>query len=227
MAVQILNDMPDAAVHRGESLSLRDWKLPRAPRITRAGRPLFIAITLGLHTLAALAFVSVKYSARTPEAPAPIVASLIDAPEPLEEAPPMAPPPLVELTYALPVPEQLAFEAESITTSPVTVATAIEPSGHAATPPMVESVQYVKQPAPVYPQESRRRRERGTVVLRVLVDSDGRPAQIQVERSSGFERLDLAAREAVEKALFRPHEVNGVRQAAQVLIPIEFTRRAS
>jgi hypothetical protein len=31
----------------------------------------------------------------------------------------------------------------------------------------------------------------------------------------------------VEKALFRPYEVNGVRQAAQVLIPIEFTRRAT
>jgi hypothetical protein len=30
----------------------------------------------------------------------------------------------------------------------------------------------------------------------------------------------------VQKALFRPYEVNGVAQASQVLIPIEFTRRA-
>ena len=92
---------------------------------------------------------------------------------------------------------------------------------------MVESVGYVRAPSPVYPRESSRRREYGTVVLRVLVDQSGRPAQIQVERSSGYERLDLAARSAVEKALFHPHEVNGVAQAAQVLIPIEFTRRAS
>ena len=60
-----------------------------------------------------------------------------------------------------------------------------------------------------------------------MVDSNGRPAQIQVERSSGYDRLDSAARDAVEKALFRPHEVNGIAQPAQVLIPIEFTRRPS
>ena len=61
----------------------------------------------------------------------------------------------------------------------------------------------------------------------VLVDAQGHPAQIQVERSSGFERLDAEAREAVEKFLSRPYEVNGVAQPAQVLIPIGFDRRAS
>jgi protein TonB len=79
----------------------------------------------------------------------------------------------------------------------------------------------------VYPRESSRNRERGTVLLRVLVDTFGRPAQIKIERSSGYTRLDSAARVAVEKALFRPHEVNGIAQPAQVLIPIEFTRRAT
>ena len=86
---------------------------------------------------------------------------------------------------------------------------------------------YVRAPAPRYPPESQRGRERGTVLLRVLVDALGRPAQIQVERSSGYSRLDAAARMAVEKALFRPHEVNGIAQPAQVLIPIEFVRRSS
>jgi protein TonB len=91
---------------------------------------------------------------------------------------------------------------------------------------MVESVEYVRPPKPVYPNESNRRHERGTVLLRVLIDPAGRPAQIAIERSSGFERLDVAAREAVENALFHPHEVNGIAQAAQVFIPIEFKRRA-
>jgi periplasmic protein TonB len=63
------------------------------------------------------------------------------------------------------------------------------------------------------------------VLLRVLVDALGRPAQVQLERSSGYARLDEAARAAVQKALFRPYELNGVAQPAQVLIPIEFTRR--
>jgi protein TonB len=63
-------------------------------------------------------------------------------------------------------------------------------------------------------------------VLRVLVDAFGRPAQIDVERSSGYSRLDAAARTAVEKFLFRPYEVNGIAQPAQVLIPIGFDRRS-
>ena len=41
------------------------------------------------------------------------------------------------------------------------------------------------------------------------------------------ERLDAAGRDAIAKSLFRPHEVNGVAQPAQVLIPIEFTARAT
>lgn len=227
MAVQILNDMPDAEVHRGEPVrAFGHWNPERAVRSRSAGRPVFVAITVGLHVAAALAFASMKYTSRAPEASAPLVASIIDAPEPTDEAPPLTSPPLVQLTYALPMLEQLTFESESIT-PPAVVTTAISTPGAAVAPPVVESVEYLRQPAPEYPSESRRRRERGTVLLRVLIDPNGRPAQIQIERSSGFERLDLAAREAVEKALFRPHEVNGVPQAAQVLIPIEFTRRAT
>jgi protein TonB len=229
MAVQIVNDMPDAAVSRGEpALTLRDWKLPAVARSRRAGRAIFITITAALHGVAALAFMSVKYAQRQDAAPAPIIASIIEAPAPAEDAPPLAAPPLVEVSFTLPQPEQLAFESESITPPPVPVAAnAIAPAGNAVVPPMVESVEYVRPPAPVYPRESSRRREYGTVTLRVLVDPVGRPAQVRVERSSGFERLDIAALEAVRKALFRPHEVNGVAQAAQVLIPVEFVRRAS
>lgn len=233
MAVQILNDMPDAAVNRGEAapslnLPLSDWS-PRATRAaTRSNRPLFIAITIGLHVIAAAGFLSMRHGARTEQAVVvPIEVSIIDAPQSAEEAPPLAPPPLQEVVYTLQVPEQLSFETESVNAIQVSTNTIAQPSSQSVAPPMVESVEYVRAPAPVYPRESSRRREYGTVLLRVLVDLHGRPAQIQVERSSGYHRLDLAARNAVEKALFRPHEVNGVAQAAQVLIPIEFTRRAS
>jgi protein TonB len=227
MAVQILNDMPDADVHRGDPwLLLSDWS-PRATKISRGQRPAFIAITIGLHLLVILGFLSVRHVMRADDPPAPIVATIIDAPENHEEAPPMSPPPLTDVVYTLPVPEQVIFETESITVPQVVTTNAITQPVSAVVPPMVESVEYVRAPSPVYPRESNRRRESGTVVLRVLVDPLGRPAQIQVEHSSGFNRLDVAARQAVEKALFRPHEVNGVAQAAQVLIPIEFTRRAS
>jgi protein TonB len=126
----------------------------------------------------------------------------------------------------LPIPQEVSYETESITAPPVTTTAISDAPATAIAPPVVESVEYVRAPAPVYPSESNRRRERGTVVLRVLVDALGRPADVRVEQSSGFTRLDDAARTAVTKALFRPHEVNGIAHPAQVLIPIEFTRRS-
>jgi periplasmic protein TonB len=240
MAVQILNDMPDAAIHRGDAAALSkvpvappanepalgDWS-PRASRAnTQANRPMFVAITIGLHVVAVLGFLSVKYATRVDSAPAPIEVALIEELRAADEAPPLTPPPMAEVSYVLPVLDQLSFEPEPVNAPTIATNAIAQPSAHNVVPPMVESVEYVRAPAPVYPRESSRRHEYGTVVLRVLVDPAGLPSQIQVERSSGFERLDVAARSAVEKALFRPHEVNGVAQAAQVLIPIEFTRRA-
>lgn len=240
MAVQILNDMPDAAIHRGDaaplsSLSvappaneptLGDWS-PRTIRAnSQTNRPMFVAITIGLHVVAVLGFLSVKYASRVESAVAPIEVALIEELRAADEAPPMTPPPMAQVSYVLPVPDQLSFEPEAVNAPMVATNAIAQPNAQSVVPPMVESVEYVRAPTPVYPRESSRRREYGTVVLRVLVDPAGRPSQIQVERSSGFDRLDVAARSAVEKALFRPHEVDGVAQAAQVLIPIEFTRRA-
>jgi protein TonB len=227
MAVQILNDMPDAAVHRGDPApALSDWS-PRATRISSSGnRPAFIAITIGLHVVVALGFLSMRHITQALEPPRPIEVSIIDAPVNPEAAPPVAAP-MQEVVYVLQAPEQIAFESEPVNAPQISTSALSEPVAQSVAPPMVESVEYVRAPAPVYPRESSRRREYGIVLLRVLVDPAGRPAQIQVERSSGYERLDVAARFAVEKALFRPHEINGVAQAAQVLIPIEFTRRAT
>jgi periplasmic protein TonB len=236
MAVQILNDMPDAAIHRGDpeilpgkapsTHTLSDWS-PRATRAdTGRNRPWFIAAVIGGHVLLVLGFLSVRHIARMEQAPAPLVAEILAAPLNNEELPAIAPPPMHEVVYSLPTPEVVSIELDTIAPPPVTAAIS-QPIAQTVEPPMVESVEYVRAPAPVYPRESSRRNERGTVLLRVLVDSAGRPAQIQIERSSGYTRLDSAAREAVQKAMFRPHEVNGVAQAAQVLIPIEFMRRAS
>jgi TonB family protein len=230
MAVRILNDFPDVEVHRGEpAQSAPLFRALPAPR-TRApvrGRAKFIVITLALHAVAFAGFVSASRVQQVLIDPEPMEASIVESPA-TAEPPPEYTPPVVEIQYSLPMPQELSFETESIAPPPVVATAAIAPpSPQAVVPPVIESVEYVRAPSPVYPQESSRRRERGTVILRVLVDAAGRPAQIRVERSSGFERLDTAARVAVEKALFRPHEVNGIAQPAQVLIPIEFTRRAS
>jgi protein TonB len=60
-------------------------------------------------------------------------------------------------------------------------------------------VQYLKLPPVEVPRASRRAGESGTVWLRVVVDVRGLPAQIHVQRSSGFARLDEQARGVFEK----------------------------
>ncbi len=232
MAVQLINDMPDAQVHRGEPITvmLRDFAALRPQRPARrkfGGRTGFIAATIGVHVVAAAAFLSTQHGVRNLVEPAPMMASLIEAPM-TEEAPREFSPPLQAVTYALPSPQDLAFEAEAISAAPAATTTAISnPAPQAVAPPVVDDVDYLRVSRPVYPKESQRRREHGTVVLRVLIDAMGRPAQILIERSSGSARLDAAGREAIEKSLFRPYEVNGIAQPAQVLIPIEFAPRAT
>ena len=229
MAVQILNDMPDARVHRGEpfSVSLRELNKTRALRPQISGRAVFLGITIALHVVFALVFMQMQSRPRVQEQAAPIMASLLEEAPPAEEPPPNYAPPPMNVTYSLPTPDPVVMDTEIVATTAITATPMSDAPASTASPPLVESVEYVRATPPVYPKESQRRHEHGTVVLRVLVDAAGRPAHIQVEHSSGFERLDTAAREAVAKFLFRPYEVNGVARPAQVLIPIGFDRRAS
>lgn len=226
MAVQILNDMPDAAVHRGDANYELLRELNTQRRSSRSGHPVFMAATIALHVVAAVVFINMRHDALIAKDAEPIIATMLDGSPTEVEAPPEYVPPPTTVVYAL-APPDLSFETESITPEVVTTTAIANPQVQTVAPPMVEEIDYVRPPAPVYPRESQRSRERGTVLLRVLVDALGHPAQIQIERSSGYARLDDAARAAVQKALFRPHEVNGVAQPAQVLIPIEFMRRAS
>lgn len=89
-------------------------------------------------------------------------------------------------------------------------------------PKFVAEASYLRAPSPRYPSQSRRLREEGVVVLRVLIDEQGQARQISVDRSSGHARLDRAAREAVASAAFRPYVEDGAPRATLVLIPIEF-----
>jgi len=223
MAVQIFNDMPDAEVHRGEpfAVSLHDLNLPRAPRPRLSGRAIFLGITVALHVVFALAFIQVQTRPRVPEQAVPIMASLLEEAPPAEPPPPNYTPPPMDVSYSLPTPDPVVMDTEIATTA-ITATPMSDAPASAATPPLVDSVEYVRAEKPVFPKESQRRREYGTVILRILVDADGRPVNIEVEQSSGYERLDAAARKAAETFLFRPYEVNGVRRAAQVRIPIGF-----
>ncbi len=51
--------------------------------------------------------------------------------------------------------------------------------------------------------------EEGTVTLKFLIGVDGKVMQADIEKSSGFTRLDEAARNALSKGQFRPGTVDG------------------
>lgn len=95
--------------------------------------------------------------------------------------------------------------------------------GNAAEPQVGMSLQYDMAPAPGYPRDALREGVQGTVLLQVLVDVDGRPLRVDVQRSSGDRRLDVAARRQVlDHWRFRPAMKDGHAVQAIGLVPVAF-----
>lgn len=76
---------------------------------------------------------------------------------------------------------------------------------------------YLNNPAPSYPQLSRRLGEEGQVLVRVQVSADGKVLSVELKQSSGFERLDEAALKAVAKYRF-----TAIGHVSSVVVPIKF-----
>ena len=81
---------------------------------------------------------------------------------------------------------------------------------------------YLNNPKPGYPAISKRMGEQGKVVLRVLIGTDGLPQKVEINQSSGYDRLDRQAQEAVMRWRFVPGKRNGVPEAMWSLVPINF-----
>ena len=75
---------------------------------------------------------------------------------------------------------------------------------------------------PEYPKMSLRLGEQGTVVLTVMVKSDGSASEVEVKSSSGFARLDRAAADAVKTWHFNPATVDGKAVDKSYEVPITF-----
>jgi len=85
-----------------------------------------------------------------------------------------------------------------------------------------QTLAYATPLSPMYPPASLRAREQGTVLLRVLVDPSGVPQRVEIARSSGYARLDTAARDSVLRARFRPVMRDGAAVSAWGIVPIAF-----
>jgi len=81
---------------------------------------------------------------------------------------------------------------------------------------------YKQNTAPPYPRKARRLGYEGIVMLKVLIDENGRVDDLTVLKSSGHTVLDRAASSAVRKWLFEPGTEGGIKKRMWVKIPVRF-----
>jgi len=128
----------------------------------------------------------------------------------------------------VPVPVAVPVEASPVFSQGDIAAPALPDPGPAVAdlptgPISGATLAYDVAPPPRYPRIAVRDGLEGTVMLRVLVDVDGRPLEVVIENGSGHRLLDRAAREQVlERWRFRPALRNGNPVQAWGLVPIEF-----
>lgn len=81
---------------------------------------------------------------------------------------------------------------------------------------------YLRNPAPDYPEFALSHGWGGRVLLHVHVLADGHPDQVEVQRTSGHKLLDEAAQRAVQGWSFVPARHGGAPVDSWVVIPVEF-----
>lgn len=112
-------------------------------------------------------------------------------------------------------------EPQPAVTEPVAAAPVAPPA-----PPKVElpssDASYLNNPQPPYPQMSKRLREQGRVVVRVHISTDGIATRAEIQKSSGFARLDETAVQTVLRWRYVPGKRAGVPEAMWFLVPIDF-----
>ena len=160
----------------------------------------------------------------TPAPPPPTPQPVKPAPTPAPAAPPVTPAPAAELpAISTPVPPPTGLTASAPAALPAPPAAAPVATPVTAAPARAASPAPARTAAgvnvnqcekPEYPSASRRLEEEGTVALRFLVGVDGKVLQSEIEKSSGFKRLDEAARSGLSKCQFRPALVDGKPEQA-------------
>jgi len=81
---------------------------------------------------------------------------------------------------------------------------------------------YKQNTSPPYPRKARRLGYEGIVMLKVLIDENGRVDHLTVLQSCGYDILDRAALSAVKKWLFEPGTEGGIKKKMWVKIPVRF-----
>ncbi|HUD29240.1 MAG TPA: energy transducer TonB [Novosphingobium sp.] len=162
----------------------------------------------------------------TPPPPPPEQTKL-DTPEAAQTQTVM-PKPMIELPSQGPV--QVVVDAPPPPTPPLATSEGTKTSAAPAVAPaatttveggdLSSKVLFAKPPT--YPTEARRAHEQGTVKLLVLVGTDGKVSDIKVAGSSGSDRLDRAALQAVRRWRWSPTMSGGIATAVRGFVTIPF-----
>lgn len=150
---------------------------------------------------------------------APLETKILEEIKPPVEKPPPPPPPKL----AAPPPPFIPAPEVRIDTPPqlantIMAVSSVKPAVEAPVPRPVVVATRAKTAAvvdarncskPEYPAASVRAQETGLVVLQFLIGADGTPIDSKIEKTSGFRRLDEAARNALSLCKFKPGTEEG------------------
>lgn len=226
-------------------LQRKSWslaKLPVAWSVEQTGLALVLAVHAVLLLLACMRWSSpirpdVQLMSVRMISPAPVAPSVQPKPKPMPPKPVpvhQSQPPVTRVKAVAPaeqpviepVKRMLPEPVRAAEPTPTAVVAAPEPVAvdavEATLPPRFDA-DYLSNPSPRYPPLSRKLAETGRVLLRVQVSAKGEALAVQLQRSSGFERLDNSALEAVADWRFVPARQGQQAVMAWVIVPIVFS----
>jgi protein TonB len=203
-------------------------------RLRRQANRVSVVATVAIHAILIVAALGARPIVTAIAEATPLTVSLVPSsarPEPAPRVPP--PKPVLAEPASIAVPLPVIALAPAADAASVPAATRLSSASVAApsslpapaAPPVIAPVfdaDYLQNPAPAYPRISRHLNEEGRVLLRVWVRSDGSAERVEIARSSGFERLDRSAREAVARWRFLPARQGEQAVASSVLVPVAF-----
>ncbi|MCA8214583.1 energy transducer TonB [Burkholderia cepacia] len=159
----------------------------------------------------------------TPPKPTPRVKPKVE-PKPVQKAVP-TPQPVTQAPSPTPAPAVV---------DPTPAPAAPAPAAPAAAPGPARETMQVSAPKnvtalscnfvkPAYPTMSKRRGETGTAYVHFIIGVTGKIESVQLQKSSGYPRLDEAALEATRASTCPPYIENGQAIRAAHTLPFNFT----
>lgn len=163
-------------------------------------------------------------------------------PQPVAPVTPVASPPVAKVEHVVPPravvasvvaphPVTVAVTAAAVVVTVPSVVTSAPPGGVSVNAPTgrndegpgtLSLPQYRSNPAPVYPESARRRRQEGVVWLVVEVSERGDALSVAVGQTSGHRVLDEAAMTAVQSWKFEPARQGNRLVVMRVEVPVRF-----